>query len=152
VQNLKQPRRDLSFTCSRRDFWRALLQEFFVIYGSAKGGQGGRLSELGSLPDDQLAQVRPIVNPDCEIFVDQGHVWSRFKKTQATVKLFPPEKENLMAFNLFNGRHCLGEIGSLLAQEMGWDEVRAFAHVRDLFLSLVGRLVCVPRDPPARDQ
>jgi hypothetical protein len=149
---LKQPRRDLSFTCSRRDLWRALLQEVFVIYGSVKGGQGGRLSELGNLPDDQLAQVRPIVNPDCEIFVDQGYVWSRFKKTEATVKLFPPEKENLAAFNLFNGRHRLGEIGECLSQEMGWDEVTAFTHVRDLFLSLVSRLVCVPKDPPAWDQ
>lgn len=149
---MKHPRRDLSFTCSRRNLWRALLQEIFVIHGSVKGRQGRRLSELGSLPDDQLAQVRPIVNPDCEIFVDHGHVWSRFKKTEATVKLFPPEKENLTAFNLFNGTHRLGEIGSLLAQEMGWDEVRAFAHVRDLFLSLVSRLVCVPKDPPARDQ
>jgi hypothetical protein len=149
---MKQPPRDLSFTCSRRNFWRALLQEIFVIYGSVKGGQGGRLSELGSLSDDQLAQVRPIVNPDCEIFVDQGHVWSRFKKTEATVKLFPLEKENLAAFNLFSGRHSLGEIGSLLAQEMCWDEVTSFAHVRDLFLSLVSRLVCVPKDPPARDQ
>ena len=149
---MQHPRRDLSFTCSRRNLWRALLQEIFVIRGSVKGGQGRRLSDLGSLPDDQLAQVRPIVNPDCEIFVDQGHVWGRFKKTEATVKLFPPQKENLAIFNLFNGRHRLGEIGSLLAQEMGWDEVRAFAHVRDLFLSLVSRLVCVPKDPPARDQ
>ena len=149
---MQHPRRDLSFTCSRRNLWRALLQEVFVIYGSVKGRQGRRLSELGSLPDDQLAQVRPIVNPDCEIFVDQGHVWTRFKKTEATVKLFPPRKENLVAFNLFNGRHRLGEIGSLLAQEMGWDEVRAFAHARDLFLSLVSRLVCVPRDPPDPDE
>lgn len=149
---MKQPRRDLSFTCSRRDFWRALLQEFFVIYGSAKGGQGGRLSELGSLPDDQLAQVRPTVNPDCEIFVDQGHVWSKNKKTEVITKLFPTDEENLTAFNLFNGRHRLGEIGERLSQEMGWDEVTAFAHVRDLFLSLVSRLVCVPKDPPARDQ
>jgi hypothetical protein len=149
---MKNSRYDLSFTCSRRNLWRALLQEVFVIYGSVKGGQGGRLSELGSLPDDQLAQVRPIVNPDCEIFVDQGHVWSRFKKTEATVKLFPLKPENLAAFNLFNGRHRLGEIGECLSQEMGWDEVTSFAHVRDLFLSLVSRLVCVPKDPPAWDQ
>lgn len=137
---------DLSPTCTRRQFWRALLQEIFVIYGSAQGGQGCRLSELGSLPDDQLAQVKPIVNPDYEIFVDQAHIWSRRKKTGATTKLFAMEKENLLAFNLFDGRHNLGEIAQALSQEMGWDEPRGFAHVRDLFLLLVSHLACLPKN------
>jgi hypothetical protein len=149
---VKHPRRDLAFTCSRRNFWRALLQEVFVISGSFKGRQGCRLSELGSLPDDQLARVRPIVNPDHEIFVDQGHVWSRCKTTEATLKLFPMEKENLVAFNLFDGRYSLGEIGERLSQEMDWDEARGFVHVRDLFLSLVSRLVCVPANPLDPDE
>jgi hypothetical protein len=144
---VKHPRRDLPFTCSRRQFWRALLQEGFVILGSFKGGLAYQLSELGSLPDDQLAQVRPVVNSDHEIFVDQGYVWSKCKKTEATLKLFPMEKENLVAFDLFDGRHTLGEIGERLSQEMDWDEARGFAHVRDLFLSLVSHLVCVPRGP-----
>jgi hypothetical protein len=149
---MKHPRRDLPFTCSRRDFWRALLQEVFVISGSLKGRQGYRLSELGSLPDDQLAQVRPIMNPDHEIFVDQGHVWSKCEKTETTLKLFPVEKENLAAFDLFDGRHTLGEISERLSQEMGWGEARGFAHVRDLFLSLVSRLVCVPGNPLDPDE
>lgn len=149
---MKHPRRDLAFTCSRRNFWRALLQEGFVILSSFKGRLAYQLSELGSLPDDQLAQVRPIVNPDHEIFVDQGHVWSRCKKTEATLKLFSTEKENLVAFDLFDGRHTLGEIGERLSQEMDWDEVRGFAHVRDLLLSLVSRLVCVPANPLDPDE
>jgi hypothetical protein len=149
---MKHPRRDLPFKCSRRTFFRALFQEAAVVRGSFKGGQGCRLSELGSLPDDQLAQVRPVLNPDCEILVDQGYVCSRRKKTEATLKLFPAEKENLVVFNMFNGRHDLGEIGSHLAQEMGWDDARAFAHARDLFLSMVQRAVCVPRDPLELDQ
>ena len=144
---MKHPRRDLSFTCSRRTFFRALFQEVAVIHGSLKGRPGYRLTELGSLPDPQLAQIRPIVNPDCETFVDQGHVCSRSKKTEATLRLFPPEKENLIVFDMFDGRHDLGEIGSHLAREMGWDEASAFAHARDLFLSLVERAVCVPSDP-----
>lgn len=138
---------DLPFTCTRRQFWRALLQEVFVVSGTLKGGRAHQLSALGSLPDYQLAQVRPIVNPDYEIFVDQGHVWGRCKKTAAALKLFPTEKENLVAFNLFDGRHSLGEIGEHLSQEMNWDEARGVAHVRDLFLFLVSRLVCVPGNP-----
>ena len=145
---MKHPRRDLPFKCNRRTFFRALFQEVVVVRGSLKGGQGGRLSELGSLPDEQLARLRPIVNPDREVFVDQGYVCSRHKKSEATTKLFPAEEKNMVVLRLFDGRHDLGEIGSRLAQEMGWDEAGAFAHARDLFLSLVERAVCVPRDPP----
>ena len=145
---MKHPRRDLPFKCSRRTFFRALFQEVVVVRGSLKGGQGGRLSELGSLPDEKLALVRPIMNPDREIFVDQGFVYSKHKKSETTTKLFPVEKENLVAFHMFDGQHDLGEIGSHLTQETGWDEAVAFAHARDLFLSLVERAVCVPRDPP----
>jgi hypothetical protein len=147
----KNAPRDRQFTYTRRQFWRGLLQEFFVLSGLVKGGQGGQLSELGNLPDEQLAQVRPIVNPDCEITQDEAHVWAKSKKTAATEKLFPAEEENLVAFNLFNGQHTLGEIGQVVSQQMGWDEARGFAHARSLFLSLVSRLVCVPRDPPPSD-
>lgn len=145
---VEYPRRDLSFKCSRRKFFRALFQEVIVFEGSLKGGQGFRLTELGSLPDDQLAQIKPIVNPDCEIFLEEGHIYSKSRKTGATLKLFPAEKENLAAFNLFDGRHDLGEIARRLAQEMGWDEERAFAHARNLFLFLVQHVVCVPKEPP----
>ena len=151
-QSVNSPRPDLSFTCSRRRLLPALFQEMAVLLGLFKGGQGGRLSDLSALPDDQLALISPIVNPDCEIFVDQGHVCSRFKRTQAAQQLFPMEREYLAAFNLFNGQYTLGEIGVRLSQEMGWEEARGFAHARDLFLSLVRRLVCVPKDPPEADE
>jgi len=148
-QSARRPRPDLSFTCSRRQFFRALFQEAVVVRDSLQGREGYRLSELGSLPDHQLAQVRPIVNQDYEIFVDGGHVWARYRlKEQAPLKLFSVgEKESRVAFNLFDGRHSLGEIGRRLAQEMEWGENRAFAHARDLFLSLVEPMVCVPKNP-----
>lgn len=148
--SIKHPRRDLPFTCSRRTFFRALFQEAAVIRGSLKGKPGFRLSELGSLPDDELAQVKPMVHPQYEIFTDEGNVWARYKlKERAPLKLFSTEeRENLVPFTMFDGQHTLGEISSHLAQEMGWTQVRALAHVRDLFLSLVTPMICVPADPP----
>lgn len=146
---MKYPQRDLSFTCSRREFFRALFQEGIVFRGSLQGGQGFRLSDLGSLPDSQLARIRPMLNPDCEISVDQGHAWSRSKKAGSILRLFPTAKENTLTFDMFTGQHTLEEIGQHLAQEMGWDEARAFAQARGLFLSLVERQVCFPKDPPA---
>lgn len=144
---MKHPHRESAFTVSRREFLPALLQETLAVVGSFRGRQSFRLAELGSLPDHQLAQIKPIVNPAHEIFVDQGYVCSRDRKTGATLKLFPMEKENLAVFNLFNGAHSLGQISQYLSEELDWDEAESFARARDLFLSLVNHLVCVPKDP-----
>ena len=151
---MQRSRRDQSPTCSRRQVLPALLQELFVMAGSLKGGWAGELASLGNLPEDQLARIRPIVNPQCEIFIDQDHVCSRprNKKTQAALKLFSMEKENLVAFNLFDGQHTLGEIGRRLSQEMGWEETAGFNHARALFLALAARMVCLPQDPPSEKQ
>jgi len=142
------PSRGLSLRCSRRALWPALLQELRVFYGSVKGGQGGTLSALHTLPDDQLAMTRPIVNPDYEIYPEDDYIYCRLRGTAKTRKLFKMEKETLMTFNQFNGQHDLREIGARLACEMGWDEAEGFAYARYLFLALVDRLVCIPRAPP----
>jgi hypothetical protein len=149
---MNHPRGDLPFICNRRGFWRALLNEALVLSDSLRGTPPFKLSELGSLPDNQLAQIKPIVSPDYRIFVDQGHVCSRGKKSGLVLKLFPIAKQNLLAFNLFDGKHDLAEIGERVSQEMDWDEAKGFAHTRDLFLSLVRRLVCVPKDPIELDE
>jgi hypothetical protein len=144
---MKQASRDTQFKVTRRQFWRALLQEVSVTYNSLKGRPGYALSDLGSLPDSQLACIKPIMHPDCEAFVDQGHVWSRCNQTGAILKLFPAVQENLIPFRMFDGQHHLSDIGEHLAQEMGWDRERGFAHAKELFLLLVSYLACIPSAP-----
>ena len=145
------PPADLTFPCSRRTFWRALLQEICVTASSLDGRDNVRLSELGTLPDEELARIRPAINPACEISLADGHVCVRHEAAQATRKLFPIERANLIAFNWFDGKHEIGEIGRRVAREMGWDEPHAFAHTRELFLSLVAQLVSVPANPPEEE-
>jgi hypothetical protein len=137
----------LAFTCSRRDFWPALIEELLVIRDSVRGKPGFRLAGLSELPDERLAPIRPIVNPQYEILVEGEYVCCRAREKGETRRLFGTQKENVFAFNHFNGQHTLGTIGARLAQEMGWEEAQGFAHARDLFLALVERLVCVPEGP-----
>jgi hypothetical protein len=149
-QRVGRPHDNPAFSCSRRSFLPALLRETVVTLGMLRGGLGCRLSELGALPDDQLAQLKPVVNPAFEILIEEDCVWGRHRKTGAIVRLFSmEERENLLSFNLFDGIHDLGQAGQRLAQEMGWEEARAFAHAKEFFLYLVGKLVCVPKDPPS---
>jgi hypothetical protein len=136
-----------------------------VLAGALKGRGSYRLSELDKLPDEKLAQIRPMVNPEYEIFVDQGYLCARSRrpsppappaKSRRTAgeggKLFTLERENLAVFNRFDGQHSLAEIGREASAEMGWDEAAGFERARDVFLSLVGRLVCVPSGPLEFDE
>lgn len=124
-----------------------MVQEAFAASRALKGEEDYRLSELGDWPDARLAQVRPMVHPLCEIYVDEGSVFGRYKDVGATVELFPLENvENRVALGMFDGEHTLGEVGTRLSQALDWDQERAFDHARDLFLSLAGRMICIPRD------
>jgi len=100
------------------------------------------------MDDEQLAEIKPILNPQYEILVEQNYICCRLDGTSKTRQLFRMTRENLATFNQFTGKRTLAEIGAQLARQMGWEESDGFAYARNLFLALVDRLVCVPRDPP----
>ncbi|MHB0875948.1 MAG: hypothetical protein ACYC5O_07885 [Anaerolineae bacterium] len=150
--------KDAGFVCSRRAAFRLPLQEARVMLGALRGKLPARLADLASLPDEQLAAIRPVLSQLFQVSVRDGWVCARLKQPPATehgapveVCLFPMEQENLIAYNLWNGQHDLGETSQELASALDWPAERAFAHVRELFLSLAGRLVVVPKNPPAAE-
>lgn len=139
----------LPFACSRRRLLPALVREAFVILDLVRGRPAARLADLGEMPDEELSGLRPIVNPAYEILIEGDAVWGRYRETGQLIHLFSMEdQESLMVFNCFDGRHRLDEASERLVQATGWDESRAFGHARDLFLTLAGNLVCLPKDPP----
>jgi len=139
----------LRFLYSRRTFWRALFQEMLVASGVVHGGRECRLEDLGHLPDEALAKIRPIVHPACQIFVDDGDVWSRVRGKEEAVRLFRADDvASRVALGMFDGERTLGEIGTGLAEALDRDEEWGFRRARGLFLSLANRLICIPKDPP----
>ncbi len=139
------PRKTLTFVCSRRNFFRALLKEIVVVIKTAQGGQSFRLADLGTIPDEQLGRLVPAMNnAEFEIYVEGNYLCSRHKRTGKTFQEFPLSEENRLTFNLFNGRHTLAQAARQLSQELAWSEEKAFAHTRGLFLSLADHLVCQP--------
>lgn len=121
-----------------------MIRDARVLSSTLKGGRSFALSELGDLPDEELARLFPLVRPGFAIYVDGEHVVAQNRETGDIVELGPSTKENVVALNHFSGEVNLGVVGRRLAHQMGWDEARGFAHVKDLFIALVGRLVCVP--------
>ncbi len=132
---------------SRRMFFPMFLHEAVLMAETARGKPGLRLSELGDLPDKQLSEIIPVVNPEYEISVDQGHVWARAKNAEDPVKLFPMDSDAVATFNHFNGQHTLGEIATSLAQAVDADADAAFAYAKQVFLALAKHLICLPKNP-----
>ena len=124
-----------------------LLREVLVTRRALQGSPVHRLDELADLPDEAMAQIKPVLNPEYEILLRDDAVWWRHRETAIERELFATVPENVVAFNLFDGRHSLEHIGRQLAQEMGWEEAHAYAHARDLFLTLFATLVFVPANP-----
>ena len=147
-----QVRPGMHFLYSRRTFWRALFQEMLVVSGALHGSRECRIEDLACLPDEEMAQIRPIVHPACEIFVDGGYVWSRSRRKQEPVRLFAGDNAaDWIALGMFDGERTLSEIGASLAQALDREPAWGFLHARGLFLTLASRMICIPRDPPRPD-
>lgn len=145
---MRWPDVERPFTCSRRSFGRALLQELAVMVDAFQGKQIFRLSDLENWPDEELALLKPVIRPDCQILVERNLVCVRKRGTDRLQELFPQDQPNLIVFNGFNGRRSLAEIGRQLSREMDWEEARAFDYAKELFLHLVRQLVCIPANAP----
>ncbi len=139
------PRRDLMFKLSRRGLLQTITQEYKVAEGKAQGGKEYKLSQLGSLPDAQLANLIPHIISGCRITSDDDSVWGQLQDNSQPKRLFSIEPATLFAFNLMNGRYTLHNISLCLAEEMEWPQEQAFAFVRGLFLHLVQLRFCVPQ-------
>ncbi len=139
------PRGQLQFKFSRRGFLTALFTGAEVMWGKTDGRKALTLEQLGSYPDDALAEVMPVVTPRCVIFEQDGFVWGQPWGAVGPLRLFPLDSPALSAFNGFNGRNPLGEISADLAATTGWETQHSFDYVRGLFLTLVQIGVCQPQ-------
>lgn len=139
------PRREVAFEFSRRELLRLIQAEMQVYEDETKGIPGYRLADLGQAPDAYLAQVVPVIVPDCRISVDQGLVWGKLPEWPKPQPLFPLDTAVTQAFNLFNGYNDLGTVGLQLARDLHWPEAESFALARGLFLHLVQRRICLPK-------
>lgn len=142
----KFPRGRLQFRFSRRQLWSALSTEFMVVRKEQQGEDTYKLSGLGALPDEALADITPVVAPGCRISTGDGFVWGHPPAAAKPIQLFPLDSPALAAFNLFNGLTPLSEAAKCLAAATGWESALSFAFVRGLFLSLVLAGVCAPKE------
>jgi hypothetical protein len=78
-----------------------------------------KTADLSALPDEELATVRPVREPDCKISLRDGLVWAKPTAVIEPLALFPVDAPALTAFNLFNGDHDLQAISQTLVDQTG---------------------------------
>jgi hypothetical protein len=139
------PRGDLPVLITRREFFRSLLTEFQVGIRKAGGAEVYRIAGLGSLPDEELALLAPVILPDSHVSIREGSVWTCPPGGEA-LRLFELDSPALFVFNHFNGQDTLGETAARLTEREGWPPERAFAYTRGVFLTLVQQGVSLPRE------
>ena len=139
------PRCDLSLRLERRQVLFGVATQLRVRQERSRGKATYRLSELGSLTDEQLAPIAPMTVPGCTFVEHQRFLWADRPASGRRVRLFPLECPARLAFDRFDGQTLIDTIADDLATETDGDKRRAFAYVRGLFLHLVTLGICVPR-------
>jgi hypothetical protein len=140
----KVPRGRLAFKSSRGKLLPSLVAELQAYNTRADGKAVLSLADLGNRPDEEIARMVPLVIPFCQITLVDEHVYGQPPLTPRPFELFPINIPAVFVFNLFNGATTIAEVSERLALETGWEQERAFAYTRGVFLWLVLAGICRP--------
>ena len=128
----------------RRSFFRSLLGETTALYDEVRGKPQRRLADIFELPDETLAQMKPMMLPDFEFIDEERRLSAKRRDTEAMLVLFEKDAAQVFLFNQFNGHTPIAEAATRLADQHGGSNAAAFVQAKALFLRLVRLGVCVP--------
>ncbi len=138
------PRGKLPAQLTRRQFFSGLMNEVRA-FARSEDHPVYRLSDLGDMPDAELAFVVPTLLPGSETVEQEGFIWGNAPGTRRGVRLFPAESAARFVLEQFDGQRSIVDASRKLAGQLGWEKQRAFAYVRGVFLWLVLAKLCAPK-------
>jgi hypothetical protein len=139
-----QPRASVTIPTSRRGLLAGLFTELKAFNEKVEGKPTLKISDLGLLPEEEFAQLKPVLVKGCKIKLQKNQVWATPPAALEPVLLFPVDAPALDAFNLFNGKNTIEQIVCALIEKTGWADEKAQVYTRGLFLKLVTLRVCEP--------
>jgi hypothetical protein len=139
------PRGPLNFKVDRRKFFIALKTEALVRQGKRLGGAAFKLSDLGSISNEQLAQFIPAIAPGSLISLRNDIVYGKPPDSDKEIELFPVGSPAHSALMAFNGLLPLEQAANYVSLETDWEYDRSLAFARGVFLFLVWLKIVVPR-------
>ena len=132
---------------SRRQAFRQMMGRFFVMFDETRGHQHCSLRDLEQTERSKLEELIPIVNRNLEIRFENEWLVCRDPEIDKESRIFQLTKENRIVFNLINGRNSLGRITEVLSDRTGWDNDKAWEHVKQMFLRLLELQACSIANP-----
>jgi len=142
---LNFPHMRLQIPISRRVLLSAIIETSSAISRKNDGERVANLADLGTCPDEELANIIPMIMVDAEISIKEGVLCGKSSQTGESHQLFSVDSPAMNVFNQINGENSLTEISQNQAEIHDWNELYSFAYVRGVFLALVVAGLCTPR-------
>jgi hypothetical protein len=148
---------------NRRGFFKSLVKEAVSAFennmsrspignavkraGQPESGGSFCLSNLWLLPDERIGLIKPVNLSHIETIIENGNIYARLNSSDQKILLFTQKPENMFVFERFKSRLSIEEISNELSREMNWEPAQAFQFVKNMFLSLVDKRICLPANP-----
>jgi hypothetical protein len=129
---------------TRRQFFAGLMNEVRA-FAREEEHPVYRLSDLGDMPDVELARVVPAMLPGCQLAEQDGFIWGKTPGTRKGLRLFPADSPARFVMEQFDGQRSILDASRQWIERSGWEKQRALAYVRGVFLWLVLAKLYAPR-------
>jgi len=122
---------------SRRKAFKEMLGRFIVMFDEARGQQHIPLKQIEQLDRTVLEKLIPVRNRVIEIFRNDNWLMVLHPETGEKARLFETTDEKMFFFRMVNGRHTLLDLSSAIINRFDWEEKRAWALVKQVFLNML---------------
>lgn len=133
---------------NRRELLRSVADECVALVEKRLGRPSLKLSALGSLSDDELGSLIPMVLDSVDIEEEAGMVFASMPKRPDRIPLFPAQDTLWSILDHMDGLMTLSENAHTVESESGRPYPEIFAEARRLFLQLVHMGLCLPANLP----
>jgi len=129
----------------RRSFFTYVLDQLLAVSEEARGRRSFKLSSLPHLTSEDLGRLIPVIMDATDVTSDgTDFVVLRNRKTEMLFGIGSKEED---VWSRMDGRANVSEIADSLAVEWNESAKTAFERTRRVFLLLVSKGICLPRNP-----
>ena len=135
-------------TVSRRQYFHSLLSGAVNIVDELRGTPHFQLDHIGSLPEDALRRITPVVRQDITLSIQDDWLLLQNGPGEPFTRHMPLTAHQIAVLNCFDGRHSMAGVCGVMESAFGLPPDEASELVRSLFMTLAGQGLCHPMEPP----
>ena len=138
---------DTEVDLTRRQAFTQFLGSLLVSADEIRGHKHCAFVDLENLDRTKFEKLIPAINREYELSVLNGRLVGQNRNNKERITLFEPGIENIMVFNLINGKNKVGKVADVFSTEMHQGSDESFEYVKKLLLDLLRLHICVFLNP-----